>query len=138
MRRCGFVTGAIYLRDQGEQPSLWQERAVLDETFFGVLRDHPVPISEIALRAIGPKSMPLDIYIWLAYRLHHLQKETRISWTALHRQFGFGFSRMRDFRRYFCGNLKLVHTVYPEALVSIDDDGRGITIGRSPAPVTKR
>ena len=58
----------------GEQPALWQDRVLLDEDFYRALKEHPVPVSETALRAIGPRSMVIDVYIWLAYRLHALKK----------------------------------------------------------------
>ena len=38
----------------GEQPALWQDRVVLDEDFYRALSEHPVPVSETALRAIAP------------------------------------------------------------------------------------
>ena len=70
MRRGGFVDGAITMTDVfGDQPALWQERVLLNEEFYRALREHPVPLSEPALRAIGPDSMVIDTYIWLAYRL---------------------------------------------------------------------
>ena len=66
--------------DIGDQPSLWQERVLLNEEFFRALREHPVPLSEAAaLRAIGPRSMVLDTYIWLAYRLHALKRDVEVS-----------------------------------------------------------
>ena len=34
----------------------------------------PVPVREEAFRAIGARSLALDVYIWLAYRLHALKK----------------------------------------------------------------
>jgi hypothetical protein len=43
------------------------------------LREHPVPVREEAISAIGTRSLPIDIYIWLAYRLHVLTKPTPIS-----------------------------------------------------------
>jgi Plasmid encoded RepA protein len=58
MRRGGFVDGAINMADavDDDQPSLWQERVLLNEEFFRALREHPVPLAESALRAIGPRS----------------------------------------------------------------------------------
>ena len=138
MRRCGFVTGAIYLRDTlDDQPSLWQERALLDETFFRVLREHPVPVSEAALRGIGSRSLVLDIYIWLAYRLHALKKDTPVSWLSLHTQFGFGFDRLRAFRNHFIEVLEMALAAYPEARVSIGDDGSSIVLHPSKPPIPK-
>src|SRR5215204_1907418 len=101
MRRAGFVDGAISLTDIGEQPSLWQEQVLLNEEFFRALREHPVPLSETALRAIGPRSMVIDTYIWLAYRLHALKRDLEISWPALYAQFGAGYGQIRFFRRHF-------------------------------------
>src|SRR3954447_10316659 len=40
----------------GDQPALWQDRVLLAEDFSRALRDPPVPVSETALRAIGPRS----------------------------------------------------------------------------------
>ena len=84
MRRGGFVDGSITLTDvASDQPSLWQERVLLNEEFYRALQNHPVPLSEAALRAIGPRSMVLDIYIWLAYRLHALKNDVDVSWPSL-------------------------------------------------------
>jgi hypothetical protein len=64
MGRGGFVDGAITMTDAlSDQPGLWQERVLLNEEFYHALRDHPVPLSELALRAIGPRSMVIDVYI---------------------------------------------------------------------------
>src|ERR1700710_2715052 len=83
-----FVQGTISLAglaDEG-QPSLWQDRVRLDEGFWRSLREHPVPVREEAIRAIGTRSLAIDIYIWLAYRLHSLDRSTPITWLALHAQ----------------------------------------------------
>ena len=45
----------------------------LSETFFEAIMRHPVPISERAIQLLGERCMPLDIYLWLAYRLHSLE-----------------------------------------------------------------
>ena len=79
LRNGGFVEGAITLHGSAEQPQLWQDRVRLDEAFYRALREHPVPVSEGALRAIGPRSMTLDVYIWLAYRLHALKRDTEVA-----------------------------------------------------------
>jgi Plasmid encoded RepA protein len=124
MRRGGFVDGAITLTDVvSGQPSLWQERVLLNEEFYQALQNHPVPLSEPALRAIGPRSMVLDIYIWLAYRLHALKGDTDVSWPSLYAQFGAGYGRLRDFRAGFIGGLELALAVYPDAQVSIEEKG---------------
>lgn len=127
MRRGGFVDGAITLTDvASDQPSLWQERVLLNEEFYRALQNHPVPLSETALRAIGPRSMVLDIYIWLAYRLHALKDDVDVSWPSLFAQFGAGYGRLRDFRAGFIGGVEMALAVYPEAQVSMGE--KGITL----------
>ena len=77
--RGGFVKTEITMTNVVEdQPALWQDRVLLDEDFYRALSEHPVPVSEAALRAIGPRSMVIDVYIWLAYRLHALKKDIEV------------------------------------------------------------
>ena len=74
--------------------------------------------------------MVIDVYIWLAYRLHALKRDTEVGWPALHNQFGAGFTRLRAFRTQFIEALELAAAVYPEA--------RNLSRGerRYPEPVT--
>jgi len=124
MRHGGFVDGAISMYGNADdQPALWQERVLLNEEFYRALRDHPVPVSETALRAIGPRSMVIDVYIWMAYRLHALRKDVEVSWPAVYSQFGPGYSRLRDFRRDFIRALELAVAAYPEARVGLGERG---------------
>ena len=124
LRNGAFVEGAINVTGAlPDQPAFWQDRVRLDEAFYRALRDHPVPVSEAALRAIGPRSMTLDVYIWLAYRLHALKRDTEVSWAALYHQFGAGFKRLRAFRAQFAESLDLALAAYPDARVSIDEQG---------------
>jgi hypothetical protein len=134
MRHGGFVDGAISMSDV-EQPMLWQDRVLLNEEFYRALREHPVPVSESALRAIGPRSMVIDVYIWLAYRLHALKKDVEIGWPALHGQFGAGFQLLRKFRAHFIECLELALAAYPGARVSIDENG--ITLRPSRPAIAK-
>ena len=136
MRRGGFVDGAITMAGvMSDQPALWQEKILLNEEFYWALRDHPVPLSEAALRAIGPRSMVIDVYIWLAYRLHALKADVEISWLSLCAQFGAGYGRLRDFRAGFVSALELALAVYPEAHISVDE--RGVTLRPSRPAVAK-
>jgi hypothetical protein len=123
IRNGAFVQGAIHFSQNADQPSLWQDRVVLDEEFYKALLDHPVPLSESALKAIGPRSLVIDIYIWLAYRLHALKKEIEIGWIALHAQFGGGAQALRQFRAYFLECLELALAAYPDARVTLGERG---------------
>jgi hypothetical protein len=89
------ITFANVIEDD-QQPSLWQDKVRLDPGFWRSLREHPVPVREEAIRAIGTRSLAIDVYIWLAYRLHALTKATPVSLTAIHGQFGAGFRLVRQ------------------------------------------
>jgi hypothetical protein len=136
MRRGGFVDGSITMTDVlADQPGLWQERVLLNEEFYRALLEHPVPLSETALRAIGPRSMVIDVYIWLAYRLHALRKDVEVRWPALHAQFGSGFARLRDFRSQFLESLELAMAAYPDAQVYPGE--RGVVLRPSRPAIAK-
>jgi hypothetical protein len=135
----GFVKTEITMSNvinaNDSQPTLWQDRVLLDEDFYRALREHPVPVSETALRAIGPRSMVIDVYIWLAYRLHALKKDMEIGWPTLHAQFGTGFSRLRRFRAHFIECLGLAVAAYPDARIEITE--RGVILRPSRPAITK-
>jgi hypothetical protein len=81
--------------------------------------------------------MAIDLYIWLAYRLHVLSAPLTITWPALHGQFGEGYKEVRFFRRDVLPSLRLALAVYPEARVGIDEK-KGLTLLPSPPPVPDR
>ena len=140
MKQQAIVDSAIFLepstRDQDTQGSLFAEMATLSVGFFEHLQKHPVPLEEAAVRAINNNSMALDLYAWLAYRLHALNGPTPVSWVALKKQFGNGFNRLDNFRAKFTENLRLAMAVYPDA--KVDCTGRGLTLQPSRPPVAPR
>ena len=132
-----FVEDAITFASviDDNQPSLWQDRVRLDPGFWRSLREHPVPVREEAIKAIGTRSLAIDVYIWLAYRLHSLSKSTPVSWAAVHAQFGAGFRLVRQIKPTFAEALSLALAVYPEARV--DADKNGLVLHPSPPAVPK-
>jgi hypothetical protein len=120
----------------GRGGSGFLETVRLSETFFEQLKRHPVPVDDAAIRAINRHSMALDIYCWLAYRLHVLSGERDVSWKALHAQFGGGVSRLDHFRTVFTENLNLALAVYPDAKVEVE--ARGLTLQPSRPPIAPR
>ncbi len=120
-----IVKGGIRLKspNQDGQGSLWEDTVTLGETFFNALKAHPVPIWEPALRHISNQSMTIDVYIWLAYRLHSLSKPTAVTWASLYGQFGAGYREIRKFRMRFKDSLRYACTVYPEARIEVDENG---------------
>ena len=85
---------------------------------------------------IANNSMAIDVYCWLAYRLHSLTGPKLVTWKALHAQFGRGLARLDHFRWYFSQTLDLALAVYPDAHVDID--GRGLTLNPSRPPVAPK
>ena len=64
---------AMFLHEysgDGRQFSLNLDVARLSEGFFNQLMKHPVPVAEAAIKSLQNNSTALDIYCWLAYRLH--------------------------------------------------------------------
>ena len=145
-RRAGgaeMVTNGAFVRDAilpldptHGQLSLWQEKVRLDEGFYQSLIDHPLPLREKAIRAISKRSMAIDLYVWLAYRLHVLERPVEIGWPTVKEQFGEGYKELRFFRRDVLPSLELALAAYPEARVQIDEK-RGLTLYPSPPPVPK-
>jgi hypothetical protein len=80
--------------------------------------------------------MAIDIYIWLAYRLHQLSKPTPITWKALHDQFGAGFQLVRQFKAKFKEPLALALAAYPEATVDVSE--HGVCLHPSPPPIREQ
>ncbi|MBF0307564.1 MAG: pirin [Alphaproteobacteria bacterium] len=135
--RLGFekdqiVSGGVQFLSSTEQPGLWSDTVKLSELFFKELKSHSVPLAETALRQISSCSTAIDVYIWLAYRLHSLDKPRTITWSALAEQFGAGYSRLRDFRKRFIETLQFACAVYPDACVQIRDEGLVLHPSRPP------
>jgi hypothetical protein len=132
-----IVDAAMFVNaDDPAQGVLFAEVAKLSEVFYEQLRRHPVPVEEAAIRSINNNSAAIDIYAWLAYRLHVLEKPTPVSWTSLKGQFGCAFGRMDNFRMRFLENLRLAVAVYRAARVDVGE--RGLLLHPAPPPVTPR
>jgi Plasmid encoded RepA protein len=129
-----IVDTAIFLEtDSGAgQGSLFVETAKLSEGFFDHLKRHPVPLEEAAIRAVNNNSMTLDLYAWLAYRLHALSGPRPITWKALKAQFGAGYGRQDNFTRKFVESLRLAMAVYPAARVDVTESGLVLHPSRPP------
>jgi hypothetical protein len=127
-----IVDAAMFVDDDSAQGSLFVETARLSETFFEQLRKHPVPLEESAIRAISNNSQALDIYCWLAYRLHVLPQARTVSWPALYAQFGSSYKKLAHFKMRFLDSLKVATAVYREAEVELDSKGLVLKPSRPP------
>lgn len=122
----------------GQLSFMFPKTITLSLDYFENLMAHAVPLDERAIAALAHSAMALDIYAWLAQRLHRVdpQRGQFVPWTALHAQFGQGYDRLRDFRRVFRAALSQVQTQYPGARVKVDKGG--MLLANSPPPVPSR
>lgn len=136
--RQSLVDGGIALYEPGDarQPRLFVDTVRLSDGFFRALREHPVPLDEAAVRALSGKSLALDVYCWLAYRLHSLERDTAVSWPALYEQHGAGFAQMFHFKPKFLVALRSAMAVYERASVTVEK--AGLVLRPSPPPVAYR
>ncbi|MBK1660680.1 replication protein RepA [Paracraurococcus ruber] len=133
-----IVDKALFI-EQGssKQGRLSLETAKLSETFYEQLRRHPVPLEEAAIKALNNNAPALDVYMWLAYRLHVLTADRLVTWKALKGQFGTGFREMYHFKPKFSGSLSLALAVYPAARIEVTEQGVILKPSRPPvAPKT--
>lgn len=134
------VVGAFDLWFQNDigQRILWPSTLQLSRDYYDSLTRFAVPLDERAVAALAHSALALDIYCWLAQRLHRIpaDKPQFISWPALYDQFGQGYGELRFFRRDFRKLLTQVRTVYPDAKIS--EEKRGLTLEQSRPPVAKR
>jgi hypothetical protein len=128
----------LWFPKQSDQRLLWPSTVRLSEEYFQSLDKHAVPLDHRAVAILASSSMALDVYVWLAQRLHRVPpgRPQLITWKALHDQFGQGFARVRDFRRRFLQTLHQVQAAYPHARLSATEVG--ISLENSPPPVPRR
>lgn len=133
------VVGAFNLwfdKDQSQRV-LWPSTLKLSLDYYESLTRHAVPLDERAISALRDSALALDVYCWLAQRLHRIPegKPQFVPWAALHEQFGLGYAQIRQFRAFFLRQLAEVKAVYPEA--RLETDGGGMTLTHSQPPVRK-
>lgn len=124
------------VRDESSQMNLWQDTVTLNKRFYESLIDHSIPLRDEAIRQLSNKSLALDLYTWLAYRLHTVGKPIPVSWPALYGQFGSGYAHLRQFKPKFRESLSYALAAYPEAHVELTE--AGLMLHQSRPPVSKR
>jgi hypothetical protein len=119
------------------QRVLWPSVVKLSGDYFESLLSHAVPLEMRALSSLSHSALALDIYAWLAQRLHRIERGKRafIPWAALQAQFGPDYSTTRKFRQKFMIALREAHTVYRAAKIDVTKEG--LFLYNSPPPVTK-
>lgn len=127
----------LWAPKDARQRVLWPTTIRFSTDYFESLVQHAVPLNEAAVVRLSHSAMALDVYVWLAQRLHRVnpKKPAFVPWFSLKEQFGQDYGRMVDFRRVFILTLKQVKAVYWEAKFSLDD--KGMYLQNSPPPVLK-
>jgi hypothetical protein len=148
----------VWLPKDERQRVLWPTVIHVDPEYCASLKEHAVPLDENHIACLSHSGMALDIYAWLAQRLHRIpiNAPAHVSWIALHEQFGQGYNRLNHFRAAFRVALKEVLALYQTARIDDEDrkpartywqDGhpglrspaaKGLTLHYSPPPVSRR
>ena len=128
----------LWLTKDDNQRVLWPSEIHLSLDYWASLSKHAVPLDERALSALSHSAMGLDIYAWLAQRLHRIdpRRPQFIPWSAIKDQFGQGHKRMDNFKAVFKVALHQVLSQYQAAQLEVD--GRGLTLRNSEPPVPPR
>jgi hypothetical protein len=121
-----------------KQRVLWPSTIQFSMRYFESLMRHAVPLNETAVARLSHNAMALDVYTWMAQRLHRIEecKTVLVPWISLWEQFGHGYAQIREFRRVFKRTLKQVKVVYPES--KFDLTAGGMTLRNSRSPIAKR
>ncbi|MBS1982909.1 MAG: hypothetical protein JST16_01950 [Bdellovibrionales bacterium] len=140
----------IWFPKDERQRVLWPSFVQYSQPYYQNLIEHAVPLLEEAVAGLAHSAMALDIYRWLAQRLHRIRPESPVLlfWNLLHEQFGWNIARLDNFRRIFLQAVNEVVAVYPEACgrVRVDTEqgtgwykqnGRGLWLMHAQPPVRK-
>jgi hypothetical protein len=121
-----------------QQRAFWPGEIELAPDFYNSLVNHAVPIDPRAIGALQHSSLAMDVYVWLAHRLHRIKSPNGICipWRALRAQFGDEYKDHRDFKKAFSGALQSATTVYPDARFDWRH-GSGLILQPSPPPIRK-
>jgi hypothetical protein len=123
-------------KDNGQR-ALWPGLMVLSDHFYGSLLESAVPLDKRALHALKGSALALDVYAWLAHRLHRIEgRGVILHWKSLREQFAqeyTGKDADKNFKDAFVPQLKKVLAVYPQAKVK--QVTGGLLLLGSPPPI---
>lgn len=103
------------------QRTLWPGVMVLSDVYFNSLMESAVPLDNRALQALKGSALALDVYAWLAHRLHRIEgRPVILHWKSIREQFAQEYAGKdpdKDFKKKFLPVLRSVQVVYPQAKV---------------------
>lgn len=117
------------------QRSLWSNGITISADFAESIKKASVPLDARAVRTLQDSALALDVYAWLAHRLHRLNGPTRLYWANLREQFGQEIADPKNFKKNFTKAMRDVLAVYPTA--KVESIFGGMQLSPSPPPVPK-
>jgi len=113
----------------------WPGILVLSEPYYtDLLKSGGTPLDIRALHGLTGSALALDVYMWLAHRLHRIgARPVILRWKSLREQFGQEFNDPKSFKESFLTALRHVQTVYPTAQVKPVTGG--LMLIASPPPI---
>lgn len=129
----------IWWNKDVNQRHLWGNYLRFSDDYFNDVMAHGVPVDKRALNFLSGNALGLDVYAFLAHRLHHIkpEKPVQISWKAIKDQFGQSYDRMDNFKAVFRRTLKLVQAVYQDAKIE-EVTNKGFILYNSKPPIPPR
>lgn len=110
--------------DSGEVLDSLPSTLCVSESFYRHVQKTAVPLVSEIVSEFRRDPMRLDIYCWLVHRLYAQRSpKSNVSWSQLSGQFGGNYSRERSFKHAFKKHLQVVLMYYPEARVSVTQNG---------------
>jgi hypothetical protein len=128
----------VWFTKDARRRVLWPSTIQLSLDYWESLQAHGVPLDEEHIGALSHSGLALDVYAWLAQRLHRvaIDRPALVAWPVLQAQFGADYDRLDNFRVAFRVAVKLVLAVYQRARVHLDR--RGIILCHSRPAVLPR
>lgn len=128
----------LWFQKDDRQQVIWSNHIRLSDEYYNELAKHAVPLDCRAIGALKNNAMALDVYSWLAQRLHRIPSGNGqfVSWTAIKGQFGNGYASMAKFKQVFRHTLKIVHMQYNKARIK-EVPNRGFNLQQSASPIEK-
>lgn len=120
-----------------EQRPLWPGMVTFSDDYYQTLKSYAVPLDLRAFMELKGSALAMDVYTWLAQRLHRIEgRPIILHWATLREQFGQeyqGKNPDKDFKKKFLHALRAALAVYPQARVR--QVTGGLLLMPSPPPI---
>lgn len=128
-----------WIAGEGQKKTRWPGIMVLSEGYFRELIENGVPLDNRALQALKGSALSLDVYTWLAHRLHRIEgRPVVLHWKSLREQFGQEYQGKdpdKDFKKRFKQALLAALAVYPQAKSKVKLVRGGLMLQAASPPI---